>query len=1438
VSHPLAVLLRSLQQAGLEVDAEAALDSVWLGLQMRERQETRDAAPSSQPDAPIPIPATSTPPATSTRVTEAAGTTPGRDSLIARSGHHAGAAARRTDPTAAGRTLTLARVAALPESRELVKALRPLRRRVVSPGSGILDVDTTVRRAAEEDLWFPSFASARERWLDVLMVADHGLSMILWKETIDEFERVLRNSGAFRSVRSWWLESDADPSAVTARGRGPSPATPEDLVRLTRGIGRSIVLVVSDCVGARWHDGTIPLLLGKWSERLPVALMQVTPDWFWARTALGNTVGSEFRSAVPAVVNHRYRWDARALGAGGVSSEEAKTLLRVPAITLTNDAVARLAGLVAGVGREWAPGVVFDLLWEQDDEVTQGPVKTPEERVARFRTLASGSAQRLAAGFAASPVRTLGVLRLLRRDLVPDAGPFTEAEVILGGIVRVRRAEARWDQGASLPLEFVPGVQPLLLDGAMAVDVLRVLTHAAAVARDGVGPTFTSWLENPSSGTARLDPGESPFAAAAAQVLERLGGAYAQIVKAGSRPVETPDEPGVRSATGPVKGRPHQLPVPEVFVGRAAVMQELESWLDAARPQRMATLVGPNGIGKSAIAGRVLQQWVERNPSKTAFSWCFQRDPSTGEALRALQEYIIGTEPRGEPSLAESTERALARAEPRLVILDGVDGITDSSELASVLSTAELVMSAREARVLLTTRPPLPESRIRMFLQIFEVGPLDRASVEEIVRRRLETLESEQKHPPASAPEIMEFVVTLSGGNPLVVEFALDQAILLTPAVIHQEFVFRDGDSIDPNAVPALTGMLARVRRANELRADAKALLDANDASGALEILNEVVELRNHLQSPVGKAQAFIERADANVTLGHYADAEADLSSALELNRSLSADVETVETLDRLAQVRERLGKREESVPLLEEALAIRRRIDAPAHVFTALLQLAGLESDLHLFPKALSHYQEAIALEGDVVGRGPAYLGASDVQQAMNDPAAALAAAQQAERLFDAANDSMLAEAVDRIAKLQQAAGNYGAARQALERLKELRPDAAATDERLRQLAALAASAAQAPPAQPATPPRDVLQGDERFLTVEFIVSGRVQGVGFRSFGQQEARQLGLEGETENLRDGRVRVRVMGLLSRLKQLEQRLRQGPSMSKVHEVVTTILEDSASSFSGGEHRAVVAVGLRKTGHLRPLEAAASAARSFAEWASNSQRIPRVTLYTGDDQPVTGREMSEAIKAAIDLGTVRQLIVYFAGYAVSINRGEYWLLSDAPEDPQAAVNLRGSVELARLSGIPHVVFVSDTCRVTAESINAQEMVGREIFPNVLRSERSGTVDQFFAVGEWHRGHDANDAYLEQQYGAAYTSVLLSALGGTEPSILEERDGVRYVRPRALMGYVARALPEHARSMDIRRDARQEPEARIESGPDAWLAAFAGPTRPRRDRKNDVR
>ncbi len=68
--------------------------------------------------------------------------------------------------------------------------------------------------------------------------------------------------------------------------------------------------------------------------------------------------------------------------------------------------------------------------------------------------------------------------------------------------------------------------------------------------------------------------------------------------------------------------------------------------------------------------------------------------------------------------------------------------------------------------------------------------------------------------------------------------------------------------------------------------------------------------------------------------------------------------------------------------------------------------------------------------------------------------------------------------------------------------------------------------------------------------MTTRFLVTGVVQGVGFRWFVARHARTLGLGGYARNLPDGRVEVVTDGGDDALGRLEELLREGPAHARV------------------------------------------------------------------------------------------------------------------------------------------------------------------------------------------------------------------------------------------------------------------------------------------------
>ena len=67
---------------------------------------------------------------------------------------------------------------------------------------------------------------------------------------------------------------------------------------------------------------------------------------------------------------------------------------------------------------------------------------------------------------------------------------------------------------------------------------------------------------------------------------------------------------------------------------------------------------------------------------------------------------------------------------------------------------------------------------------------------------------------------------------------------------------------------------------------------------------------------------------------------------------------------------------------------------------------------------------------------------------------------------------------------------------------------------------------------------------------TRRYVVTGRVQGVGFRWFVEREAAQLNMAGWVRNRDDGSVEVMATGAPEQQRSLRAKLRQGPRAARV------------------------------------------------------------------------------------------------------------------------------------------------------------------------------------------------------------------------------------------------------------------------------------------------
>ncbi|MCD4651999.1 MAG: acylphosphatase [Candidatus Cloacimonetes bacterium] len=79
---------------------------------------------------------------------------------------------------------------------------------------------------------------------------------------------------------------------------------------------------------------------------------------------------------------------------------------------------------------------------------------------------------------------------------------------------------------------------------------------------------------------------------------------------------------------------------------------------------------------------------------------------------------------------------------------------------------------------------------------------------------------------------------------------------------------------------------------------------------------------------------------------------------------------------------------------------------------------------------------------------------------------------------------------------------------------------------------------------------------------SLKLTVEGLVQGVGYRWFVENAAREMDITGTVKNLMNGNVQVVAQGKPDNLAEFVSILREGPSFAHVTAIETTELENAA------------------------------------------------------------------------------------------------------------------------------------------------------------------------------------------------------------------------------------------------------------------------------------
>lgn len=411
-----------------------------------------------------------------------------------------------------GRRVRVQQAKPFPEQLNLGRSLLPFKRRWPLGRRMRLDIDATIHSYTRTWQLVPVFSPAPERWFEVALVVDDSPSMSVWTEEVVALSRVLRQAGTFKAIRSYRL-------SLTGTNGAPDLLNechhPYDADQLSAPDGRRLIVILTDGAAPGWRRPPIWKVIRTWATSTPTVLVSPLAPRLWRQTGLdlpAVRTGPAAPGSPNAMLKYSVPFHLREPG------QPLRSWLPVPSVTLSPYRLGRWAKTLMRTDPVGCEALLIPPEGRPDDDEAESRLPFVRDSVSTFLRLAAPEAARLAVLCSLFETVDLGLLRLIRQELVPTASTGDLAELIVSGLFLPPTAAPDGEY-----LRFHENARAALLETLTESDAWRVydMLSGRIDSDSSAARTFPATVPDP-AGDVVLRAESLPFAAASRDVLDFL----------------------------------------------------------------------------------------------------------------------------------------------------------------------------------------------------------------------------------------------------------------------------------------------------------------------------------------------------------------------------------------------------------------------------------------------------------------------------------------------------------------------------------------------------------------------------------------------------------------------------------------------------------------------------------------------------------------------------------------------------------------------------------------------------------------------------------------------------------------------------------------------------------------------------------------------------